>query len=157
MSEIETITQSIRNQTEQNQVLRKLFSELEKELRSLTETRLELEIKLDYLNTASSASAVLNSGVQSSSIGINNVINVTPSITSASNSASIQAVASSSSSQVNVKKLPQSKSNNISSSGTPITISTSTTTPQISSLSNSNHQTQTLTTPVGTIPAASKI
>ena len=51
-TDVEGLNESIRVQSEQNQVLRRVFGELEKELRSLTETRIELEIKLDYLNTA---------------------------------------------------------------------------------------------------------
>lgn len=51
--ERDALNQSIRQQTEQNQVLKRLFGELEKELRSLTDNRIALEIKLDFLNTAS--------------------------------------------------------------------------------------------------------
>jgi hypothetical protein len=161
------MTESLRKQTEQNQVLRKFFSELEKELRSLTETRLELEIKLDYLNTASTASAVINNSLQSSSIGINSVINATPTnqmlssttttTTTTTTTNPTNSSNATSASQINVKKLPQSKSNNIASNGTPITMSTSTTTPQISSLSNSSNQAQILSTPVSSISSSSKI
>jgi hypothetical protein len=50
--DIDTLALSIRTQTEQNQLLRRVFNELEKELRALTENRIALEIKLDYLNSA---------------------------------------------------------------------------------------------------------
>jgi hypothetical protein len=61
-NEIEKLKQCVRTQTEQNHVLKRMFNELEKELRSLTENRIELEIKLDYLNTA----ALTNSSSTSS-------------------------------------------------------------------------------------------
>lgn len=53
--DLEALSLSIRAQTEQNQLLHRVFNELEKELRSLTDNRIALEIKLDYLNTASQA------------------------------------------------------------------------------------------------------
>ena len=53
--DVEGLVTSIRVQSEQNQALRRVFAELEKELRSLTDTRIALEIKLDFLNTATTA------------------------------------------------------------------------------------------------------
>lgn len=52
----EQLVESIRNHTEQNQMLRRVFNELERELRSLTDQRIALEIKLDYLNSRTSSS-----------------------------------------------------------------------------------------------------
>lgn len=50
--DVDTLALSVKAQTEQNQLLRRVFAELEKELRALTDNRIALEIKLDYLNTA---------------------------------------------------------------------------------------------------------
>jgi hypothetical protein len=52
---VSTLLDSIRTQTEQNRILQRVFSELEKDLRNMTDTRLALEIQLDYLNSASSS------------------------------------------------------------------------------------------------------
>jgi len=68
-NEIDKLKQCVRTQTDQNQVLKRMFNELEKELRSLTENRIELEIKLDYLNTAAitnSSNATTNQPQQQS-------------------------------------------------------------------------------------------
>jgi hypothetical protein len=144
-NDMETITESIRAQSEQNQILRRLFSQLEKELRSLTETRLELEIKLDYLNTAASAAA---SSTTTTTV-CNTPTTTNPISTPASNTNSINVT----------KKIPLSKSNNISNA-TPILMTTSSTTPQMSSSNNQQQQQQQnhiLTTPVIPISSNSKI
>ena len=91
-TDVELLNESIRVQSEQNQVLRRVFGELEKELRSLTETRIELEIKLDYLNTAqinsSSSSSVVKKGVQAK-----NSVPATP-VSTTSNASTAQTVGS---------------------------------------------------------------
>ncbi|CAF0894671.1 unnamed protein product [Brachionus calyciflorus] len=56
-NQADILVESIRHHTEQNQALRKIFTDLEKELRSLTDQRIALEIKLDYLNTKSVSQA----------------------------------------------------------------------------------------------------
>ncbi|RMZ96692.1 hypothetical protein BpHYR1_030269, partial [Brachionus plicatilis] len=49
----EQLVESIRHHTEQNQMLRRVFNELERELRMLTDQRVALEIKLDCLSSRS--------------------------------------------------------------------------------------------------------
>lgn len=49
----EQLVESIRHHTEQNQMLRRVFNELERELRMLTDQRVALEIKMDCLSSKS--------------------------------------------------------------------------------------------------------
>ena len=55
VEQADQLVESIRSHTEQNQMLRRVFNELERELKSLTDQRIALEIKLDYLNTRNTA------------------------------------------------------------------------------------------------------
>jgi hypothetical protein len=66
--DVEALTMSIKVQTEQNQLLRRVFNELEKELRSLTDNRIALEIKLDILNTAATTAAAAAAAVPAATI-----------------------------------------------------------------------------------------
>ena len=79
-SEIEALAHSIRTQTEQNQLLKRSYAELEKEFRNLTDSRIALEIKLDILNTSSLATPNIVS--QSSGAGISTSVITTVSATS---------------------------------------------------------------------------
>lgn len=114
-TDVEMLGESIRVQSEQNQVLRRVFGELEKELRSLTETRIELEIKLDYLNTASTSGLITpQAQINSSSTGstvkkgvqAKTSIPATPVTTAATTSQTVV---------VNTPQIPNSSSNNSSS------------------------------------------
>ncbi len=85
--DVDTLALSIKAQTEQNQLLRRVFAELEKELRALTDNRIALEIKLDYLNTATqSANQTVNSQVTPAAVLSEKIVPITSSnlITSSS-------------------------------------------------------------------------
>lgn len=64
------LLESIRTQTEQNQVLKRVFGELEKELRSLTDQRIALEIKLDFLNTTTTNTNTISNSLSTPSISM---------------------------------------------------------------------------------------
>lgn len=141
------LVESIRAQTEQNQVLRRVFNELEKELRSLTDQRIALEIKLDYLNTSSNSSVATNSisnSLSTPSINLGNSAANTPAINQSNT-----VVQQSSSNQISIKKHTNSAVKTIGNvtviPATPIATqgsnhNTVTATPVLTNSNNSNGQ-----------------
>lgn len=101
------LLESIRFQTEQKGTLSRVFNELEKELRNLTDSRLALESQLDYLNLASNATSAANAA---SSVS-NSAVSGPPAIpkTTSGNISIIQATP--------ITSLPQSTSNPTNLSG----------------------------------------
>jgi hypothetical protein len=151
--DMESLTTSIHVQTEQNKVLKRIFSELEKDLRSLTDTRIALEIKLDYLNTTStttttaasnaatgSITSTLTPIVQSKTPQTPNNIATTAAVPSTltANKNSNSSIAGSSSSSSSSKPATKKKPTTISS--TPVTIGIND-----SRLNNGQQQQQTVT------------
>lgn len=100
------LLESIRVQTEQKGTLSRVFNELEKELRNLTDSRLALESQLDYLNLASNATSATNVASTVSNSAVSG-----PSIpkTTSGNISIIQATP--------ITTLPQSTSNPTNLSG----------------------------------------
>jgi hypothetical protein len=129
--------------------LKRLFNELEKELRSLTDSRIALEIKLDFLNTAGvstsnssnnvnivSNSALTGQQSTASTVVVNSI--QTPIISNSSTKSSAQQSAKS----ISVPTTPASVSSVVAaaSNTTPVV-----TNPQSSSIVNSNISTPIIT------------
>jgi hypothetical protein len=129
---LNALVDSIRSHTEQNKFLNKVFSELERELRTLTDSRLALEIQLDYLNTAGNTATSNNAGNVSAPPPATPKTSLTNT-----NSASIQAaiVAAAAGNAVSgtvsqTPSLPQSTSNPINLSAKVLQLENITQTPQ---------------------------
>jgi vacuolar-type H+-ATPase subunit I/STV1 len=161
--ERDVLTSSIRTQTEQNQLLKRLFNELEKELRSLTDTRIALEIKLDFLNTATVNSNVVNnnnnisiSGSSVTTTNTNSNVNTNQSIVTSISQQQVNNITQTPTTKQSIQKiLPNTPASTVSiaTSNSNMTPSYSSTTNSLSSSSNNNNNNNnsSLTTPVTTV------
>jgi len=161
--ERDVLTSSIRTQTEQNQLLKRLFNELEKELRSLTDTRIALEIKLDFLNTATVSSNVVNnnnnnissSGSSVTTTNTNSNVNTNQSIVTSISQQQVNNITQTPTTKQSIQKiLPNTPASTVSiaTSNSNMTPSYSSTTNSLSSSNNNNNNNNSnLTTPVTTV------